>query len=73
MSLSIIMAVTASCAVYLTIGGKRGPQEDMVDPSAHKERLEPRKSCQSNTMPLHSDAEMSSRTRLEVCLWSSVP
>ncbi len=73
MSLSIVMAVTASCAVYLTIKGKRGPQGDLVDPSAHKERLESLRAWQSNKMPLHPDAEMANPTHLDVALWSSVP
>lgn len=73
MSLSIVMAVTASCAVYLTIRGKRGPQGNMVDPSAHKERLASQRSWQCNKMPIHPHAEMFSRTHLDVALWSSVP
>ena len=73
MSLSIIMAVTASCAVYMTITGNRGLQGDMVDMSAQKKRLKPQRSYETNKMFPHSGAEMSSRTHLEISLWSSVP
>lgn len=73
MSLSIVMAVTASCAVYLTITGKRGPQGDLADLSSDKRRLEQQVPHLIGKKSLPSHEEVSSRTHLEVSLWSSVP
>ena len=73
MSLSIVMAVTASCALYMTVAGKRGPQGDMVDLSAHKKKPEPQMPHPICNKSPRSHAEISSRTHLEISLWSSVP
>ena len=73
MSLSIVMAMTASCAAYMTIAGKRGPQKAMAGVSVDKNRLEPQTPHLINRVPSYAHADISSRTHVDISLWSSVP
>jgi hypothetical protein len=73
MSLSIVVAVTASCAAYMTITGKRSPQKDMAGLSARQKSLEPQTPHLLNKVPSYAHADLSSRTHVDISLWSSVP
>jgi hypothetical protein len=73
MSLSIVVAVTASCAAYMTISGKRGPQKGMAGLSADQIRLESQTPHLINKVPSYAHAGISSRTQVDISLWSSVP
>ena len=73
MSLSIVVAVTASCAAYMTITGKRGPHKDTAGLTARKKRLEPQTPHLKTQVPSYARADISSRTHVDISLWSSIP
>jgi hypothetical protein len=73
MSLAFTMAVTASCAVLVSITWNRGSQKDIVDPSAHEKTGESQMPDLIENASLHPGAQVSSRTDVEISLWSSAP
>jgi hypothetical protein len=56
MSLSIVVAVTASCAAYMTITGKRRPQKDVAGLSARQKSLEPQTPHLLNKVPSYAQS-----------------
>jgi hypothetical protein len=73
MSLAIAMAVTASCAVFVSISQNCRSQKGMVDRKTQDKRVKPQMPRLRNSGSAYPRAQVSSRTHVEISLWSSVP